>query len=227
MQSIDEILKFLKGSDVNIQKLSKESGIAADRLYSWRNQRGKPKTEDSEKLLKWAASFGTNSNNDFIANEPPPTYQTKRFNLKINPLYEPIPVHDIDIPAGNYEMSNDKNETAVDYYYIPEFSGTRAFNVYSDSMEPLISKGAKIFAKKIEEWNEYLELGQVYSVGMNDGRRFLKYIKKGSTVDRFLLVSENNHYDDFEIPKNKIRSVWLIDGWMNKQTQSTFFVLNK
>ena len=155
----------------------------------------------------------------------PTAIKNKGFNLKMNPLYEPIPVHDVDIAAGNYELANDKNQVPVDQYYIPEFSGCRAFPVFSDSMEPLIPKGSKIFVRKLEYWNEYLELGQVYVVGMVGGERYIKYIKKASSKECFLLVSENSHYEDYEIPKKLVRSVWVVDGWMNKATQNTFFVL--
>ena len=147
---------------------------------------------------------------------------------KINDRYEPIPIYDIDIAAANskdMDLYDDRPANVNDYYYIPEFSGCRAFNVYSDSMEPLISKGARIFAKKIDDWQLHLEYGQVYSIGMKGGRRYLKYIKKSSDKEYFLLESANPHYESFEIPKKDIRSIWIIDGWMNKHTQSTFFVL--
>lgn len=54
MQTIGEILDFLRQNDANISKISKETGIPADRLYSWRAKRGTPKSEDSIKLLEWA-----------------------------------------------------------------------------------------------------------------------------------------------------------------------------
>lgn len=141
--------------------------------------------------------------------------------------FQPIPVFDVDIAASNLELYDDKSAIPEDFYYIPEFSGCRAFNVYSDSMEPLIPKGSRIFARKIDDWQMVLEFGQVYAVGLNDGRRFIKYIKRADDKTNFKLVSENDFYDDFDVPKDKIRSVWLIDGWMNKHTQSTFFVLKQ
>ena len=157
-----------------------------------------------------------------------PTYLHERFLKKLNPRIDPIPNLDIDFAAAesfNVEMHNDKGEMPEDYYYIPEFSGCRAFNCYSDSMEPLIKKGSKIFCKKIEGWQDYLEYGQVYAIGLTDGRRLLKYIKKGSSPDRYLLESENKHYDSDEIPIRLIRSIWIVDGSMDKMTQSTFFIL--
>jgi phage repressor protein C with HTH and peptisase S24 domain len=96
-------------------------------------------------------------------------------------------------------------------------------------MEPLIRKGARMFIKQIEDWQSVLEYGQIYVVGLNDGRRFLKYIKKSEEDPRknFLLVSHNEGYEPFEVPKEKIKSIWMVDGWMNKHTQSTFHMLEE
>ena len=102
---------------------------------------------------------------------------------------------------------------------IPEFKGTVAFRAYGDSMEPTIKSGSIVFATKIEYWNSHLEYGQVYGIVCTDNRRYLKYIRKSKKQDtHFLLKSENEFYDDFELPKDKIKNIWLIHGWLNKRT---------
>lgn len=53
MQTIEEILDFIKRKSVNLKKVSEESGISYDKLASWRQERGKPKVEDTETLLEW------------------------------------------------------------------------------------------------------------------------------------------------------------------------------
>lgn len=145
--------------------------------------------------------------------------------------YEPIPVLDIDIAAAdsNTEMYDDKGHHPVDYLYVPEFAGCTAVNCYSDSMEPLINKGARMFIIKVEGWKKVLEYGQVYVVGLKDGRRFLKYIKRSKEdhTKCFLLVSHNPDYEEFEVPKDEIKSVWMVEGYMNKRTQATFHLLSK
>lgn len=145
--------------------------------------------------------------------------------------YEPIPVLDIDIAAAdsNTEMYDDKGQHPVDYLYVPEFAGCTAVNCYSDSMEPLINKGARMFIIKVDGWKKVLEYGQVYVVGLKDGRRFLKYIKRSKEdhTKNFLLVSHNVDYEEFEVPKDEIKSIWMVEGYMNKRTQATFHLLSK
>jgi len=128
---------------------------------------------------------------------------------------------DSDFSAGNSIEFFDDNQMIQSAYTmdIPEFKGTVAFRAYGDSMEPSIKSGSIVFATKIEDWISHLEYGQVYGIVCNDNRRYLKYIrrsKKEST--HFLLKSENEFYDDFELPKDKIKNIWLIHGWLNKRT---------
>lgn len=133
---------------------------------------------------------------------------------------ELIPFYDMDFAAGSIEFYNDLSNTEPDYYMdVPEFSGCKAFRVYGDSMQHLISNGNIFFAKQIEDWQSHLEYGQVYGIICNDERKYIKYIRKSQKREatHFLLRSENSKlYDDFELPKNKILSIWLVYGWLNK-----------
>lgn len=132
-----------------------------------------------------------------------------------------VPFYDIDFSAGPGISTMDISQVQPDYYMdVPEFSGCTAFRAYSDSMEKLIKSGSILFATKVEEWNIHLEYGQIYGIICNDGRRYLKYIRRHleNHKEWFLLKSENESYDDFDLPKKAIRSVWLIHGWLNKRT---------
>ena len=130
-----------------------------------------------------------------------------------------VPFYDVDFAAGNdIEMFESDHIQPAYYMDVPEFSGCSAFRAYSDSMEGVIKSGCVLFATKVLNWNEHLEYGQIYGIVCNDGRRYLKYIRRSENKDTFLLRSENNSYDDFELPVKSIRGIWLIHGWINKRT---------
>ncbi len=134
---------------------------------------------------------------------------------------EPVKFYDTDFAASNSVIFYEDNVEAPAYTMnIPAFSGCIAFNVFGDSMEALIKSGSIVFGRKLEEWKSFVEFGQIYGVVMKDERRFLKYIRKSKEDPKhcFLLRSENENYDDFEIPKDKIHNLWLIEGWMLKRT---------
>jgi hypothetical protein len=133
----------------------------------------------------------------------------------------PVPFYDVDFAAGDIEMFDDANALQPAYMMdIPEFSGCTAFRVFSNSMERLIISGSILFGTKVSEWNDHLEFGQVYGIICQDKRRYLKYIRKAPGKDdtHFLLRSENvEEFDDFLMPKSKIKSIWLIHGWLQKR----------
>jgi phage repressor protein C with HTH and peptisase S24 domain len=131
-----------------------------------------------------------------------------------------VPYYDVDFAAGvDIMMFDDSSVTPAYYMDIPEFSGCKAFRAYSDSMEKLIKSGSILFGTKEASWLEHLEFGQIYGIVCTDGRRYLKYIRRAeNNSEYFLLRSENKDYDDFEIPKRVIRSIWLIHGWLHRRT---------
>lgn len=146
---------------------------------------------------------------------------TENVNLPITHnnkgIGELIPFYDIDFVAGDSPVFFEDNIKPDYYVDIPDFKGCIAFKIHGDSMYPKIKSGMMLLAKKDYNWREYLEYGQIYGIVMNDGKKYLKYIRKSESKDCFKLVSENfERYDDFDIPKDKIKSIWLIEGWVNR-----------
>lgn len=130
-----------------------------------------------------------------------------------------IPFYNTDFMAGNSETVYSDGSDHPDYYMdIPEFYGCTAFRAFGDSMEPIIKSSCILFGTKEEEWNISLEYGQIYGITMLNGRRYLKYIRRADDHKHmFLLKSENPSYDDFEIRKDRIKNIWLIQGWIDKR----------
>lgn len=128
-----------------------------------------------------------------------------------------IPAYEIDFIGGGGVVF-DGGQQNPDYYIdLPEFSGCTAFRVYGDSMEPTIKSGSLVFAKKIDNWFETLEFGQIYGIVYGDGRRWCKKIRKAADPSELLLQSENPEHDPFEVKKINVKSIWLIHGWLVKK----------
>lgn len=132
-----------------------------------------------------------------------------------------IPYYDAGFMAGKSDAFYDDDARHPDYYMdIPEFYGCTAFRAFGDSMENIIKSSSILFGVKLDDdWKESLEYGQIYGITMKNGLRYLKYIRryKEDPKNFFLLESENQKYDEFEIKKDKIKNIWLIQGWMDKR----------
>lgn len=155
-----------------------------------------------------------------IINKENPLSKSVQKHTNYKPTSELIPMYNVDFIAGTAFDAVENPTSKPDYYMdIPDFRGCTAFKAYSDSMEGLIKSGSILFGTKVERWNEFLEYGQIYGIVCEDGRKFLKYIKryKDAPKEYFLLASENDFYEDFEMPKKFIRSIWLVHGHLTKR----------
>lgn len=221
-----ELKRLREKTGLSAQKMADLLDVDADRLRKWEQRDLTPRYEDRQKIevffgmdLDAIAKLSAIDKFLKVPNQEV-SFIEKRRTLKNSNIITGIPFYDVDFAAGaDIQFYDDKHMIKPAYVMdIPEFSGCVAFRAYSDSMDPLIKSGSILFGTKIDDWIVHLEYGQIYGVVCTDQRRYLKYIKKSKKESNFLLRSENKHYEDFEIPKDKIRNVWLIHGWINKRT---------
>jgi phage repressor protein C with HTH and peptisase S24 domain len=165
-----------------------------------------------------------NTNQSLLLEDPASEYVKSPIKSRFKKLPnrgELIKFYDVDFAAGDVEFYNDNNTITPAYTMdIPEFSGCTAFRTYNNSMEKLIYSGDILFATEEHDWRESLEYGQIYGIVCNNNRKYLKYIRRaeGKEDSHFLLKSENAaEYDEFTLAKNKVKSIWLIHGWLKKR----------
>ena len=199
-------------NNLSVPDVERITGIPKDRIYKWEKGTVPYDTADYEVVEKMLnGKFG---NSSAIHHAPAGRLPKK------HATGEQIPFYDVDFAAGDIEFYNGQSTIQAAYTMdIPEFSGCTAFRTYGDSMAKLIRSGDILFGTRIEDWQSHLEYGQIYGIICMDKRRYLKFIRKSQKEEtHFLLKSENENYDDFLLPKSKIKSIWLIHGWMNKRT---------
>ena len=220
-----ELKKLREKAGISAQKMADMLAIDADRMRKWEQRDLTPRFNDRQKIeaffgmsLDEIAKLSSIEKFLKVPNEGS-SFIEKRRILKNSNITTEIPFYDVDFAAGGgVEFYDDNHIITPDYMMdIPEFAGCSAFRAYSDSMDPLIKSGSILFGTKINDWISHLEYGQIYGIVCTDQRRYLKYIKKSKKESSFMLKSENKHYDDFEVPKNKVRNLWLIHGWINKR----------
>ena len=127
-----------------------------------------------------------------------------------------IPVYSIDFLGGTGAVF--EQGMAPDYFIdIPELSGCVSFFVYGDSMKDSIRSGTQVFALKVDRWMEFMELGEIYCLVLQDGRRICKRARRGASDDVLKLVSDNADYDEVEINKDMIAAVYQVYGWIERK----------
>lgn len=197
-----------------------------DKNFVWTGERILQNAEKSP-LIPYTLNSDETSNNNVA--EPEQQYNNEIISPggKIVSLHHNrrksealIPFYNADFMAGASDSFYEDATIYPEYFMdVPEFYGCTAFRAYSDSMEKKIKSGNILFGIKVEDWRSHLEFGGIYGITMADGRRYLKYIRSHAEDNKlFLLRSENKNYDDFTIPKSKIKNIWQIEGWLDKRT---------
>lgn len=129
------------------------------------------------------------------------------------------PVYDIDVTAGCLELGREfTNDRVIGYVDLPEVRpGAILVRVYGDSMTPTIHDGAFIAIRLVSD-PSCIFWGQIYVVVLDDFR-VVKHIRRHSDPSMVILRSDNPLYDDMEVPRTKIRGLYLVETILNFKIQ--------
>lgn len=130
--------------------------------------------------------------------------------------YRGIPVYDIDVTAGCRPLERMLTDDYVKgYVSLPQLNPDSVLvRVSGDSMEPRIMDGAFIAIRPIKS-KSTIFWGQVYLVMLPD-YRMVKVLRKHPTdPDMVILHSENPLYDDMDVAREDIDSLFLVETILN------------
>ncbi len=144
--------------------------------------------------------------NSNILQEPEAEY------TKANMPSSAVPIYDVEFAAGVMTKLIDSKEDhyPVGYLSIPEVLGCDAIvRARGDSMADRIKDRDWIGIKRVNNWQEWFPMNNIYAI-ITDDFELVKYIKKGDDTNTFKIVSHNKDYPDDEIPKHVIRELWSV-----------------
>lgn len=130
-----------------------------------------------------------------------------------NSDYRLVPMYNLDARGGFAENLELSKEYVVDY--IP-FKGAKnediCIPISGDSMSPTYRAGSIVLLHRVEDWFEFLELGQVYVIELRDGRRLIKELRRSEedSKNNYLCISHNPMFEPVELPKKLIMRVFLV-----------------
>lgn len=114
-----------------------------------------------------------------------------------------VPFYDLDFTASFLEIQNNQQTKPDSYIQHPFFKGCDyVVRASGQSMAKLIKHGDAIGLIKIENWTEFIPMGEVYAIVTNNGFRMIKIITKGDTKDTFTLISKPSDPTCIFVPSN-------------------------
>lgn len=124
-----------------------------------------------------------------------------------------IPLIPIEAWAGalngeDYSIMEDECER----YIVPSFKNADfLITVRGDSMTPKYYSGDIVACRKVFLSDLWFQWGKVYIIDTNQGS-LLKKVRRGSSEETITLVSENPEYEPFELRKDQIYNIAIVQG---------------
>ena len=123
----------------------------------------------------------------------------------------PVPVYDIDVTCGLTETRTYSDMPLEGSIDIPSIiRNAIVVPSHGASILQTVHDGDYVAIRRIETW-DYIMFGNIYVVELPDYRA-MKRIRKGSDDNHIILRSDNADYDDVEVPKADIRSLWVVEN---------------
>ena len=141
--------------------------------------------------------------------------------LTVNHLSEggAIPIYDIDVTAGG--LSREMmfaDDRVVGHVSVPGINrNCKIVKVSGDSMQPVISNGDYIAVQEVTD-SSIIYWGQIYVVLLDD-YRMVKYLRRNADSPLVTLRSANPAYDDIDLPRSAIRSLFFVHHILHIDTR--------
>ena len=123
-----------------------------------------------------------------------------------------IPLLPVSAMAGALSGDVSVLEYECERYVVPAFQGADfLIPVKGSSMYPKYSSGDIVACKRVPATDLFFQWNKVYVLDTDQGP-LIKRIRRGSSDDTVLIVSDNIVYEPFELRRDQIRGIALVIG---------------
>lgn len=123
-----------------------------------------------------------------------------------------IPLIPVEAMAGYFTGEQTVLLQECDRYTVPAFKNADfLIPVRGDSMIPHYFSGDMVACKMLSLSDIFFQWGKVYVINTDQGA-LIKKVEQGTTPESITLVSENEKYKPFEIPRRGIYQIALVIG---------------
>lgn len=123
-----------------------------------------------------------------------------------------IPLIPVEAMAGCFTGSQTILLQECDHYVVPAFKNAD-FLIYvrGDSMQPRYYSGDMVACKMLSPTDLFFQWGKVYVLDTDQGA-LIKKVEQGTDDETITLVSENENYKPFQIPRRAIYHIAIVMG---------------
>ena len=123
-----------------------------------------------------------------------------------------IPLIPVEAMAGCFTGSQTILLQECDHYVVPAFKNAD-FLIYvrGDSMQPRYFSGDMVACKMLSPTDLFFQWGKVYVLDTDQGA-LIKKVEQGTNDETITLVSENENYKSFQIPRRAVYHIAIVMG---------------
>ena len=123
-----------------------------------------------------------------------------------------IPLIPVEAMAGCFTGSQTVLLQECDHYVVPAFKNAD-FLIYvrGDSMQPRYYSGDMVACKMLSPTDLFFQWGKVYVLDTDQGA-LIKKVEQGTNDETITLVSENENYKPFQIPRRAVYHIAIVMG---------------
>ncbi len=126
---------------------------------------------------------------------------------------EGIPLVSMEVAAGfgsgDFAITDQDIEAN---YVVPDFNGIDfMIRVKGSSMYPKYSSGDIIACRKLND-SQFIQWNKCHVIATREQGLLVKRLKKGTSEERILAISDNKEYDPFEIPLAEVTGIAIVIG---------------
>lgn len=123
-----------------------------------------------------------------------------------------IPLIPVEAMAGCFTGSQTVLLQECDHYVVPAFKNAD-FLIYvrGDSMQPRYYSGDMVACKMLSPTDLFFQWGKVYVLDTDQGA-LIKKVEQGTDDETITLISENENYKPFQIPRRAIYHIAIVMG---------------
>jgi transcriptional regulator with XRE-family HTH domain len=188
---------LIKNKGVTAYEVSCGTGISESTLSRILNKNTKPNIQNRKILAEYFnvnEDVFLNNNVENIISEPKEVY------------VKGVPYYDVDFTSSYLEVENSQNIQPNSYISHPFFAGCDLVVRNSgQSMAKLIAHGDAVGLVRIENWQEFFPLGEVYAIVTSNNFRMIKIITKGEDDEHYTLISKPTDSKKEDFPAQQIR----------------------
>ncbi|MFV0289582.1 MAG: helix-turn-helix transcriptional regulator [Mangrovibacterium sp.] len=167
---------------------------------------------------KLKQNFGLSDLSNYEITVLPSSYRRLRGDLSME--NQSVPIYEMEATAGIASIfTSNSTVRPADYLMIPNLTkADGALFARGDSMYPLIKNGDLVVYKMVNLLPDLLIWGEMYILYFDfDGEEMLtiKYVQQGSTPDKILLVSQNQHHAPKEFSLLNLKAAALVKAVIN------------